>query len=333
MSLSALEKARQARNLNAPATIQAPAIEAPAIEAPAADKAAELARLLASFSAPAIDEAHLVALIKKHATLTYTLEVKEKGQTTRIEGAHAQLEGVVRMLGVELNVYLVGPAGSGKTTLAKQAAAALGLPFHYTGAILQKYELTGFMDAQGQLVRTPFRDAYENGGLFLFDELDACAPEALTAFNGALANGLCAFPDGVIKQHPDFRCVATGNTLGTGSTGDYSGRSTIDGATLDRFAFVKVDYCESTELAMAQAEFVRFGGDAGRLSVIEKAIFEVRKLRKVVQNQEVSAIISPRASIAIARLLAAGVALDSAIYAAIGAKMDANVWAHVKAGV
>jgi hypothetical protein len=35
------------------------------------------------------------------------------------------------------------------------------------------------------VVNTDFRRAYKDGGLFLFDEIDASFPQALLAFNAA----------------------------------------------------------------------------------------------------------------------------------------------------
>ena len=131
---------------------------------------------------------------------------------------------------------MVGPAGSGKTTAAHEAAKALGIPFYFTGAIDSAYKLTGFIDAQGRTVRTAFREAFEHGGVFLFDEMDSSMPAALLAFNAALANGHADFPDGIIKRHPDFRAIAACNTFGGGANRQYVGRMQLDAASLDRFA-------------------------------------------------------------------------------------------------
>jgi len=82
------------------------------------------------------------------------------------------------------NIALVGPAGVGKTTMAMQIADAMGLNFYFNGAINSEYKLSGFMDAQGRIVSTPFRKAFTEGGLYLFDEIDASMPSALLARSG-----------------------------------------------------------------------------------------------------------------------------------------------------
>jgi cobaltochelatase CobS len=52
----------------------------------------------------------------------------------------------------------------------------------------------GYMDAHGKLVRTLLREAYEHGGVFLLDEIDAGNPGVLTVLNALLANGQVGFP-------------------------------------------------------------------------------------------------------------------------------------------
>lgn len=189
------------------------------------------------------------------------------------------------------NVALVGPAGCGKTTLAEQCAQELGVPFFFTGAINSEYKLTGFMDAQGRLVRTVFREAFENGGLFLFDEIDGSLPSAVLSFNSALANGYMDFPDRCVPKHRNFYAIAAANTYWNGATREYVGRNQLDGATLDRFLFVTMDYDEALEAQIASDPvWTNY----------------VQRVRREVQNLKLRAIISPRASILGSKLLEAG---------------------------
>jgi MoxR-like ATPase len=155
------------------------------------------------------------------------------------ERQHAQFADLLTCLSCGLNVYLVGQASSGKTHAAENAAKALSRPFYAQGAVTYAHELLGYVDANSKYVRTQFRDSFENGGLMLLDEFDASSPEAALVVNAALANGFCAFPDGMIRRHPDFLCVVGANTDGSGATMSYSGRARLDGAFLDRFVQIE----------------------------------------------------------------------------------------------
>jgi hypothetical protein len=133
------------------------------------------------------------------------------------------------------NIYLYGPAGTGKTTAASKLAEALGLKFYFNGAIDSEYKLSGFIDASGTFQSRPFFEAYTKGGVYLFDELDSSMPSAVLAFNAALANGHCDFPTGKFERHPDFICLGAGNTTLRGDGGTEFQRLEQDGALRDRF--------------------------------------------------------------------------------------------------
>lgn len=152
--------------------------------------------------------------------------------------------------GHRLNVWLHGPAGTGKTTAAEKVAEALGLPFQYNGALSTGFQVMGYMDAHGKYVTTAFRKAWEHGGVYLFDEIDASMPDALLTLNGALANSLCSFPDGVVKRHPDCVVIAGANTTGSGGTVEYVGRYKQDAALVDRFVFLDWPLDEALEDAL-----------------------------------------------------------------------------------
>lgn len=158
---------------------------------------------------------------------------------------HAQFPRLLRMLQAGLNVWLVGPAGTGKTVAAESACEALGLP-HFraksVGPTTAEYDLLGYNNAAGTFVRGAFYETYKHGGVLLIDEIDSASGDALIAINSALANGFAFFGDERVNKHADFRCIAAANTVGQGRDSVYIGRSQIDGATLDRFAFLRWNY-------------------------------------------------------------------------------------------
>lgn len=204
---------------------------------------------------------------------------------------HFQFSDLVKMSSTGLNIFLVGPAGSGKTTAAINVAKALGVEFHFTGAIASEFKLTGFINASGGIVSTEFRKAYENGGLFLFDEIDASYPQAVLAFNAALSNNYMDFPDKRITRHEKFYCIAAANTYGQGADRQYVGRNQLDAASLDRFVFIDWKYDEKLETELTKNE--------------EWSTY-VQQARKVVEDLKIRYVVSPRASMHGAILLAIG---------------------------
>lgn len=220
----------------------------------------------------------------------------------------------VRRKGTGLNIWMTGPAGSGKTTAAENCAKALGIPFKFTGAIDNEFKLLGFIDASGKCVRTAFREAYEHGGVFLLDEVDGCHPAALLALNAALANGYCDFPDGAVMRHADCVIIAAANTWGQGATHEYVGRAKLDAASLDRFVMMPWQYDEALERDTCGrpqwAQWVQ-AVRAKALSVGEKVI------------------ISPRASYDGAALLMQGFTRDEVAALVVRKGISEAVWAKI----
>ena len=258
-------------------------------------------------AAPQIDEARLVELIKTHATTKLEITPRDGSRPVIVEGAHNQLADVVLWLSTGTNVFLCGPAGSGKTTIAEQAAEALKLPFYSSGAIMASYELLGVRNAHGDYIPTPLRQAFQHGGIFLLDEIDGCSPRALIAFNQLLANSSFTFPDGMIQKHRDFVVIAGANTTGQGATRQYVGRAELDKATLDRFIQIDVQYDADLEARLAHAEYEAHGGKDS--AAIAKWLILVVKTRAKLQDMKSTALVTPRASIYGARGLANGLTI------------------------
>lgn len=218
---------------------------------------------------------------------------KPKRPAVEMTNQHYMFETVLRSLSAGVNLALVGPAGSGKTSIVKNASEALGLNFYSKSVSAQTgvHEFFGYQDANGKYVRTLFREAYEKGGVFLLDEFDAGNPNVLAALNQATANHECAFPDKMVKRHKEFIIVMAGNTYGKGANAEYVGRNKIDAATLDRFFFLEIGYDEVME------KIVAFN---------KEWCEKVQKFRKNAELKKVKCIISPRATFQGEMLLQAG---------------------------
>ena len=258
------------------------------------------------------DEATRVVAEIVAETVPPVVEVTVAGAVdpVRVSGhTHAVFPDVLLALGAGCQVLLVGPAGTGKSMMAQQAAEAFGQEFHALslGPTTPMSKIFGYYDAHGHYHATPFRRAFEHGGLMLLDELDSGHPGLLAELNQALSIRSCAFADGMITAHPDFRLIATANTYGTGGDRQYVGRQALDAATLDRFVVIDVPVDEELEERIALAHAPSRPKDARR--VIE----EVRRLRATAAEKRLPVMFSPRASIDSARLLEAGASVEQAI--------------------
>ena len=239
-----------------------------------------------------------------------------------------QIFAALRMtVAAKVNVFLVGPAGSGKTTVAKQVAHSLGLRFHFNGAIHSEYKLTGFRDAQGKVHRTAFREAFEHGGLYLFDEIDASQPAALLAFNAALANGMFDFPDRHVQAHPNFRCIAAANTWGKGATMDYVGRNALDAATMDRFAMLEMRYDASLERRMAHL------ASNNQIDLAEAWLELVQKTRSLCHDHDFRHIVSPRATPQGLSLMVGGITAEGATIMVLRRGMEDASWGRIRPSI
>jgi hypothetical protein len=266
-------------------------------------------------------------VLKTEAVGIHTVEIKTGDSVIgKVEGkTHIKFEHVLktvstRVQGRRLHVWAVGPSGSGKSYLASQVAKALSLNYYSTSAIQSKYDLIGFVSPTGAeaTLRTPFRNAFENGGLFAWDDIDASDPRAFVAFNEALSNGRFAFPDKVIEQHTDFVCMASANTWGSGATADYVGRNKIDSATLSRFVRIEIGYDEQLEREIVGNH--------------EWATF-IQQIRAKVQKEGVKILVTPRHTLQGVALLEAGMSRTDVESYTVFAGLDSDTVARLRRSV
>lgn len=268
----------------------------PATGAPSEELAA-VAERVGNVERGLVNDAERISALESAARPREITVILPDGQKHDVGVQHKQFDRLLVLLSQRVNVYLVGPAGSGKTHAGESCARALAIPFYAAsfGKQTPQSQIFGFIDATGTYRRSLFREAYENGGVFLADEIDAANDNTITSINAATANQVCGFPDGMVKKHPDFIMIAAGNTYGRGADRQYVGRTQLDAATLDRFAVINWDYDEALERAIT--------------SNVEWTA-RVQELRANAQRNGVRVVISPRASIAGEKLLAAGVPQD-----------------------
>lgn len=168
------------------------------------------------------------------------------------------VEEIKIALDLDLNVMLVGPKGSGKTSLPIQLAAYLGQPcvrFNMNGETRVSH-LRGQQRpaAEGGVLTlsfTPglFAQAMREGWWVVLDELDAATSATLFVLTPALEEGNRTFDipetNERIDAHPNFRLFATSNTIGfrARTRAKYAGTNVMNSALIDRFGMlISVDY-------------------------------------------------------------------------------------------
>ena len=266
----------------------------PALPSGSGDVQAALGGLMAALGG-AVDPEKLRGMVDEEVERAISeqapkvVHIKGLGDTKEVTGVvPREFERLLVLGSQRVNTLMVGPSGCGKTHVAGLVAEGLGLRFGHisVSAGMSEAQLTGWLLPTGDGGRfeykaAPFVDFYENGGVYLIDEIDSGDANTLTFINAALANHSLAIPnrtDGhVVTRHPDFVCMAAANTYGHGADRVYVGRNQLDAATLDRFkaGTVTMGYDKNVEKALVTSEVLTWGHS------MRKAV-EKCKLRRIV---------------------------------------------------
>ena len=265
--------------------------------APKADATAALAALQALLS-PTVDEETVRQIVMTEVKKAMDDSPIVKIEVSRPDGSSHKVEGhtrpefkkILTRASVGINILLVGPAGCGKTHLGHQVAEALGRPFASVSctAGMSESALQGWLipsdGGSFQYLTSDFVRMYEEGGVFLFDEVDGADSNTLLFLNQALANGSFFLPirkgASLVKRHPDFVCIAAANTFGTGANQTYAGRERLDESTLDRFraGVISLDYDQTFERKTVAPDLLAWGW------AIRKRINDAR-LRRIMSTR------------------------------------------------
>ena len=239
---------------------------------------------------------------------------------------HKDLDEIIRRLKCLGKAFLVGPAGTGKSTLAMLACREL---FGIEGGIDEvmksgKFaqisfspdtvtaDMLGFTDVNGVFHETEIVRVFRDGGLILFDEMDDADASLLVKLNTMLSNRVVPTPNGVITQHPQAYIVGTANTYGTGGNSMYVGRSRLDAATLDRWKMstVTVDYDTRLERGICIAEF---GEDKDAQKKTDEIMSVAKSLRESIGANKWKQICSTRFVTDAAKMMKAGYHINQCI--------------------
>lgn len=283
-----------------------PAVGSPAqpAMAPNADPMDLLRQILLGGYKPGLDESRVRQIAEEvlKGVAPRIIDIQHDAQKiVRVDGiVHPEFEKCLGLLSkpgphnYRANILLVGPAGCGKTYLASQLAKALDVDFTIVGgtAGASEGDIVGRLlpGDNGKFDYVPSKciQLYEKGrGLICWDEIDGFDPNMFMVANAPLAGQNWFVPikrdNPEVKRGENVFFVATANTYGTGANPIYAGRNQLDGATLDRFITITVDYDKTLEESI---------GAAGGLTTAEMAgIWEIRdrsreaQLRRVISTR------------------------------------------------
>lgn len=157
--------------------------------------------------------------------------------------------------------------------------------------------------------------AMAEGQILQLDEVDAMQPEIGFVLQQVLEPGgrlLLTDTGEEIAPHPEFRLVATANTLGFGSeSGLYaSGTHVLNFSWLDRWdVVVHVDYLPAAaEVRLLQSRFSNLNG-----SLISALVQAANDLRKAHAEQQLTTTVTTRRLLALCTRLARGNDLPRAL--------------------
>jgi hypothetical protein len=175
------------------------------------------------------------------------------------KGQHRAVPYVEALVEAGVPCMLVGPTQAGKGFLSKNIAENREL--QYGSVPLSAGTSISWLFGRNMpkgFVGTDLIRCYENGGVFLLDEMDAADSNLLIGINDALSNGELSNPvvDQRIPKHEKFIPLAAANTWGLGADADYTGRERLDMATLERWRMgrVAVEYDRGLQEMILRSE-------------------------------------------------------------------------------
>ncbi|MFT4064382.1 AAA family ATPase [Paraburkholderia sp.] len=220
-----------------------------------------------------------------------------------------ELKNVILALEMSIPCYVWGHKGSGKSELFEQICARTGrgtIRVQHT-VNTEESHIVGqwtVKDGSTQFELGPLPLAMMNGWVYAADEYDFALPSVLSVYQAVLEGKPLVIKEAdaanrVIKPHPNFRFVATGNTNGSGDeTGLYQGTSLQNSANYDRFGMVvhKKYMDKKFESLILQKRVGLHKDDADKLVDFASLV------RESYDGAKISDVISPRTLIYAAQI-------------------------------
>ena len=225
--------------------------------------------------------AQLKSEIKKQEQLKFQDEIKRLSFSFSDLQPEEKLRRTVSA-GIK-NIWMVGPAGCGKSTIARNIAQELEIPYLCIscGIGTSATEFIGYKYPTREA--TKFAEFYAKPSIILIDEMTALDPAVAQILNAALANDEIETTTGLVHRHSECIIIATSNTFGNGADRQYVANNQLDASTIDRFVggIVEVNYSKTFE-SQYDNEVVEYIHDL-------REIVKKNSLRRVVSTRMVQA--------------------------------------------
>lgn len=228
--------------------------------------------------------------------------------------------------------FLYGPSGTGKSSLVGQIAAMVRRPVRRVslngetsvGDFIGHWTVSS--NKETVFVKGILPQAMEQGSILQLDEVDSMQPEVGFVLQQVLE------PDGHllltdtgedIAPHPEFRLVATANTLGFGSdSGLYaSGTNVLNFSWLDRWdVVVHVDFLPAEQ----EAGLLHARHPSLKKDLLKCIVAAAGDLRKAHANEELTTVVTTRRLLALCARLERGNDFQRALTVCVLNKMPAE---------
>ena len=167
---------------------------------------------------------------------------------------------VKKAVAAGMTPVIFGPAGSGKSRMAKEIAEDLGKEFHtlsFSGGLRysQVFGSQTLKENNTEWTPAPLLNWVQTACMILLDEIFSADPEVLLGLNSILEADTRSIstPIGVIKVHPECLFIAAANSNGRQQSRQYTGAVRSDDSLLDRLIPpFYMDYDERVEEKIAK---------------------------------------------------------------------------------
>lgn len=224
-----------------------------------------------------------------------------------------QAEELAYAIKNDLNVFIVGPAGSGKSTLPRQMAALLYAPvvrFSCSAESRWSHIFGQWVLSGGDMFWEDgyILDAYRNGKWLIEEEADFMLPELRASVHTIMEQGsnivIHGRRDGkvykeVIPRHKNFRWISTGNTKGYAESFEYAGTQLQNQAARDRYGIIiEVTYVgDEQEIKMVTGHLKARGVKEVNDETVKKFVKIANDCRKAKIEKRFEGIVSYRRTI------------------------------------